>query len=259
MPVEMFALERQAEIAALVTNQRRASVPEIAQRFGVSEATVRRDLEFLEQTGKVKRTYGGAVTPEGLSSEIPIDVRSREHADQKETIGRLAAGLVGPNDTIMLDAATTTLAMVKHLRGIDNLRALTFGMRTAQLLGEVLGAGVYLCGGELHPATLSVTGYQAEEFVRNYYADKLFISARAISAAEGIMDFSEADAHLKQVMLARSATKALLVDSSKFETRAFATIADFGQIDLLITDQRPGADLAAALDAAGVEVLAPPA
>jgi|BarGraIncu00421A_1022006.scaffolds.fasta_scaffold00331_11 DeoR/GlpR family transcriptional regulator of sugar metabolism len=253
----MFALERQAGIAALVASQRRASVPEIAVRFGVSEATVRRDLEFLERSGKVRRAYGGAVTREGLSREIPIDIRAREHADAKAVIGRLAAGLVGPGDTIMLDASTTTLAMVEHLRGFDNLRVITFGLRTAQTLGDVVGQGVYLCGGELHPSTLSVTGYQAEEFVRNYYADKLFISARAISATEGIMDFSDADAHLKQAMLARAATKVLLLDSSKFGARAFSTIGGVGEIDYLITDQQPDGPLQSALEASGVEIILP--
>lgn len=253
----MFALERRAEIAALVASQRRASVPEIATRFGVSTATVRRDLEILEQEGMIKRAYGGAVTTEGLTNEIPIDVRTRSHANEKDVIGRLAAGLVGPNDTIMLDASTTTLAMVEHLRGVDNLRAITSGMRTAQLLGEVLGGGVYLCGGELHLTTLSVTGYQAEEFVRKYNADKLFISARAISATEGIMDFAESDAHLKQAMLSRASTRALLIDSSKFDTRAFATVAALDQIDTLITDVRPEGALTAALDNAGIQVITP--
>lgn len=253
----MFALERRAEIAALVAAQRRASVPEIARHFDVSQATVRRDLELLERAGKVKRAYGGAVTVEGLSSEIPIDVRSREHAAAKDAIGRLAADKVGANDTIMLDAATTTLAVVEHLRGIDNLRAITFGTRTAAALGAVLGGGVYLVGGEFHPVTLSVTGPQAEDFVRHYYADKLFFSARAISATEGIMDFSEADARLKRAMLARAATRVLLVDSSKFDTRAFAVVAGFDQVDQIITDRRPEGELAATLESAGVQVVTP--
>lgn len=253
----MFALERQAAIVALIKGQGRASVPEIAERFTISEATVRRDLETLEREGRLRRTYGGAVSTDGLTSEIPIDVRSRDHSAEKGRIGRLAAQYVDPSDTVMLDASTTTLAMVEHLRGVNNLRAITFGLRTAQALGDVLGGGVYLCGGELHPSTLSVTGYQAEDFVRNYYADKLFLSARAISPKEGIMDFSEADAHLKQAMLARSAKTYLLVDSSKFSARAFTVVADFTQIDFLITDTTPTGELAAALEAAGVEVVVP--
>lgn len=250
----MFALERQYEIVALVTSQRRASVPELADRFGVSEATVRRDLGILEREGKVKRAYGGVVTVESLASEIPIDVRSRSRSEAKDAIGRLAAQRVVGNDTIMLDASTTTLAMVKHLHGVGNLRAITFGMRTAQRLGEVLGGGVYLCGGELHPTTLSLTGHQAEEFIRNYYADQLFISARAISASEGIMDFSDADAHLKQVMLARASTRVLLIDSSKFGSRAFSTVGGLDQIDVMITDREPEADLMTALNQADVKV-----
>jgi len=253
----MFALERQAEIAKMVISERRASVPEIADRFGVSEATVRRDLEVLEQAGKLRRAYGGAIPMEGLTREIPIDVRSGEHADAKAAIGRLAASLVGPNDTIMLDASTTTLAMVEHLRGTDNLRAITFGVRTAQALGSTLGHGVYLCGGELHPSTLSVTGHQAEEFVGNYYADKLFISARAISASHGAMDFSDADAQLKQVMLARSAQRVLLIDSSKFGTQAFSKIAALDRFSYVITDREPDDILSAALASAGVEILIP--
>ncbi len=254
---EMFALERQAEIAALVRSQKRASVSEIAGRFGVSEATVRRDLETLEGDGHLKRAYGGAVAVEGLRSEIAIDVRSHEHAEEKAAIGRLAASLVEPNDTIMLDASTTTLAMVDYLRGIENLRALTSGVRTAQRLAEVLGQEVYCCGGRLSPSTLSVTGHQAEEFVRIYYADKVFISARAVSAAAGIMDFSEADAHLKQVMLSRSTKKVLLADSSKFGVRAFTVVATLSDVDVFIANRRPDAELMTALEAAGVEVRYP--
>ena len=147
--------------------------------------------------------------------------------------------------------------MVEHLRGLANVRAITFGLRTAQRLGELLRDDVYMCGGQLHPRTLSVTGYQAEEFVRNYYADKLFISVRAISATEGIMDFSEADARLKQVMLSRSALAVLLVDSSKFSEHAFTSVAPLDQIDVLVTDAAPEGALAAALDSAGVEVVIP--
>ncbi|MDR2374179.1 MAG: DeoR/GlpR family DNA-binding transcription regulator [Bifidobacteriaceae bacterium] len=253
----MFALERQAKIAALVASERRAAVPAIAEQFDVSEATVRRDLVVLERAGKLKRTHGGAVHVGVLAREISIDVRSRANAEAKDVIGRLAAQLVDPDDTIMLDAATTTLAMVGHLQGVANLRAVTSGVRTAQALGAVPGAGVYLCGGELRASTLSITGHQAEEFVRSYYADKLFLSARAISAEAGIMDFSEADARIKQTMIERSATKVLLVDSSKFDARAFIQIARLDQVDLLVTDKRPDAALAAALDAAGVKVVAP--
>ena len=253
----MFAVERRMEVAALVARRRRASVHEIAAHFDVSEATIRRDLDQLEIAGRIARTYGGAVAIDSLSSEIPIDVRTRNHADEKRAIGRLGAELVGPGDTIMLDASTTTLAMVEHLRGIDNLRAITFGLRTAELLGSVIGGGVYLCGGELHPSTLSVTGYQAEEFVRNYYADKLFISARAVSATSGVMDFSDADAHLKQAMMARATTTILLVDSSKFGAHAFSTVTELDQIDTLITDRQPSAELLAALNKAHVDLVVP--
>jgi len=256
-PADMFAIERRTAIATLVSSRRRASVPEIAAHFGVSQATVRRDLGQLEKDGKLRRAYGGAVATEGLGREIPIDTRARQNADAKKTIGQLAAGLVGPDDTIMLDASTTTLAMVEHLRGIANLRVITFGLRTAGLLGEVLGGGVHLCGGELHPATLSVTGYQAAEFVRNYYADKVFMSARAISATGGIMDFSDADAHLKQVMIARSTSTIVLIDSSKFGGHAFAKVAGLDQIDTLITDAPPDVEMQDALKGAGVQVIVP--
>lgn len=251
----MFALERRDAIVALVRAEGRAAVPDLAARFGVSEATVRRDLEVLERAARLRRAYGGALSADTLRSEIPIDVRTAEHAEQKSAIGRAAARMVSANDTVMLDASTTTLAMVEHLTGLPNIRAITSGMRTAQRLGEVLGSDVYLCGGQFRPATLSVTGYQAEEFVRSYFADLLFFSARALSPTDGVMDFSEADAHLKKVMLERSARAVLLIDSSKFGARAFSVVTGLAQVEVVITDQAPEGALATALEAAEVDII----
>jgi DeoR/GlpR family transcriptional regulator of sugar metabolism len=254
----MFALERRLEILRLLNIERKISVVQLAEKFFTSEATIRRDLEKLERQNLIKRTYGGALLLDGLSSEIPIEVRSREHIQEKSVIGKLAARFVDNSDIIIMDGSTTTLAMVDHLRGVENLTVITNGIRTATYLGESLHQNVYCCGGKLRESTLILGGYQTEEFISHYNAEKLFFSCRAVSKTGGIMDFSDDDARLKQKMIERSGMVFLLCDGSKIGKKAFCFVSFFDAINYFITDMKPADDFLEVLDKAKVTVLYPP-
>jgi DeoR family fructose operon transcriptional repressor len=214
-------------------------------------------MEKLEKQGLIKRTYGGAILLDGPNSEIPLDVRTHEHEEEKSKIGSLAAAYISQSNIIMLDASTTVLAMLKYLHSHDDLTVITNGIRTVTYFAEVLNKEVYCTGGILRESSLTLSGYHAEDFVSHYKAEKFFFSCRAVSPTDGIFDFSDEDAHIKQKMLSRSDEKYLLCDSSKIEQKAFCHVADFDDIDYFITDKKPHPPLLAVLEKAHVKVVYP--
>ncbi len=253
----MLALERRLELLQLLKKYKSVSIAQLAKEFYISEATIRRDLEKLEKQGQIKRTYGGAMFLQGMSSEIPIEVREKEHIKEKDTIGRLAAQFIKNSDIIMMDPATTTLSIVKYLDGVENLTVITNGIKTATQLAEAQQQNVYCCGGKLRENGLTLLGHHTEEFIKNYNAGKFFFSCRTFSYTEGPMDFSDDESRIKQVMISRTETVFLLCDSSKINKKAFCRVCPMEDIDYFITDQKPEPELMSILDKHGIKAVFP--
>ena len=230
-----------------------ARVAELAQRLGVTEETIRRDLDALAAAGRVLRRHGGAVPAAAEDRELPHDTRKRLNPREKEAIARAAAARVQPGQTVLLDASSTALFLAQHLADQEQT-VLTNSLLVAGALTRHAHTRVVLIGGTLFKPSRSLLGPVAEQALRGYRADVLFLSARGVDAAWGISDANEAQAALKRVMIAQADRRILMADHSKFGIRAPDRIAPWPEMHELIADaEAPRADLAQ-IERAGVTV-----
>ncbi len=212
----------------------------------------------LEREGALTRTRGGAMldadapSPVIDSEEPAFAARLRNHQEEKRRIAATAAELVDRRLSVALDVGTTTHLLAQALTDRSNVKFFTSSLRTALLLGES-SREVYVPAGQIRGEEMSICGPAAREEFKRYWFDIVFIGASGITV-DGMFDYSLEDSELKRVYLRRSARKVLLCDSSKFHHMSLIKIADLSDIDLLICDAAPPADIAAALTEANVAV-----
>nr|WP_269328296.1 DeoR/GlpR family DNA-binding transcription regulator [Kineosporia mesophila] len=253
---------RKAQLATYVSEAGQVTVTELATRFGVSSDTIRRDLDQLSNDGVLVRTYGGAVSQSTMAPvDSTIDVRLKLQQDEKDVIATLAVGLIENGFTIMLNGGTTTLAVARALRNHRDLTVATNSLPIPPAIPETAVRGVYLVGGAVRLLTQTTVGALTfrtaggnELEVR---CDLALIAVGAVSADAGYTTSNLAEAEMMREMCSRSSRVAILADSTKFGRRLFAQVCALGDVDYLITDAPPPADLRAALAAAGVEILFP--
>ena len=197
----MFTLERQNEIMEILKKNKFISINKLAEHFYISTASIRRDLEKLEQQGLVKRTYGGVMLVEGVHAEIPLVVREVEQKVEKTKIAQAAAALIKNQDTVFLDSSTTTRQICSFLGDKSNLTVITNGIRAISALAEYDNIAVYGVSGKLRHHSLSMVGSQAESFVQDFWASKLFFSCTGLSMRHGAMDYSDAEAEVRKTMM----------------------------------------------------------
>ena len=160
----MLAAERQARIVHLIAQQKTVTVAELCKRFSVSDMTVRRDLQRLENDGILVRTHGGAVAST-LEQDAAFGVREQSFTEEKEAIARVAASLVHPGETVILDAGTTTARLARYLHGKAGLTVITTSLHVLRELGSDDQITLIATGGTVRQATLSFVGSWAEEML----------------------------------------------------------------------------------------------
>ena len=250
----------------LVRNAGRASLADLAARLGVSEMTVRRDLDALQARGLVERVRGGAVAVTG--SESGFAARAGWQAGLKERIGRAAAARVEPGATVLLDAGTTTVHVARALAdraaaGEGPFTAAVVSLPVADALADRPGVRLLVVGGESRPGERSLAGPLTAAVLRQLTFDLFVMSIGAVSAEAGWSEFTLEDAEVKQVALQQARSSLVVADASKLGVRAFASVAPLDAVGRLVTDASardpqltPAAqDTLAALENAHVEVL----
>jgi DeoR family glycerol-3-phosphate regulon repressor len=252
---------RQQQVRLAFQRDGFVSVADLAAATGVSTMTIRRDLTRLAADGLVSRTHGGAVAltdaaGDGEAGSTLFDRRLSRNRAAKSAIARHAARLVGPALSLGLDVGTTVLAVARELAGRSDLRICTSNLRAAMTLAG-LGSTVYVLGGEVRMPELSVVGASATDSLKSHYFDLVFLGASGLDSF-GLYDFSPEDGDVKRAFIASAGRVVLLCDSSKFGRRALARVAGLEALDVLLCDRAPPSDLAAALAAAGVEIIVAP-
>lgn len=254
---------RKAELAAFVADAGEVTVAQLADRFDVSPDTIRRDLDQLDSDGVLIRTHGGAVSLSAVPRpETGLDVRMRLQTLAKERIAALAATLVQDSSTLIVNAGTTTLAVV---RALTDHRDLTIATNSLRLPAEVPAKAcrdLYVFGGAVRPSAQATIGpvripawaSGAELDIR---CDLALIGVGAVSAESGYSTSNLVEASMMADMMDRATTVAVLADSSKFGRRLFAQIAELGRADYLVTDVMPPDDLREALQQHEVTILVP--
>ena len=215
-------------------------VDDLSRAFGVSVATIRRDLDWLGREGLVTRTYGGAVLG-NLRAEQTLREREISNASAKDAIARKAAGLVAPGSTVLLDGGTTTGRLSRYLARVPGLTIFATGLNALNVLVESdLEIQVVALGGALRRANQALVGPLAETVVRTVYADIAFLGTDCLDAQRGFSSRTLEQNSLKQLMAAHSRRTVVVADSSKLNTgwsTYWATLASPYQ---LITDDGAG-------------------
>lgn len=234
----MLAAERRNEILTLLKEEGRVIVADLSKKYGVTEETIRRDLEKLEHDGFAERTYGGAVVKGSERDEIPFLGRKRENIEAKIKIAAKLAEMIHDGDRMMLDASTTALFVAKQIKDKKNLTVITNSIEILLELSDVQGWKVLSTGGILKGTGLSLLGHQAEQMVDHFFVDQAIVSCKGVDLRKGFTDSSEQDAGVRKRMLCSATKRMMAVDNAKFNHISFTQIADFSGIDVLVTDKK---------------------
>jgi DeoR/GlpR family transcriptional regulator of sugar metabolism len=246
----------------LVRGAGRATLADLAGRLGVSEMTVRRDLDELARQGLVERVRGGAVALRIPAESAGFAARDGWQVATKNRLGAAAAALVQPGESVLLDAGTTMVQVAGHLLARAPLTVVALGLQAAVRLADQPGIRLLVPGGESRPGERSLVGHLALRTLESLSFDRYLMSIGAVHHAVGWSEFAPEDATVKQVGLSRSARSVVVADTTKLGVRAFVKVADLAAVDTFVTDDAvpdpvanpAAADTLAALTEAGVEV-----
>lgn len=235
----MLAAQRRSLILEKAYSEKRVIVAELSKEFGVSEETIRRDLEKLEEEGHVTKEYGGAIVSEKTGIDLPFNIRRQSNPAGKQKIAELVSNLLEDGDNIFLDASTTAVFIAKNIKSKEGLTVITNSIENIVELADAPSVEVVSTGGKLNPASMSLQGRRVAESISEYNVDKAIFSCKGIDAIKGIADGNDEASGVKQHMISASAKVYLAVDSSKFDKTAFSKICDISEIDVVVTDRRP--------------------
>jgi len=250
---ELYPQERHNEILRLVAEAGRVSVSDLSRRFGVSEVTIRSDLQLLAAQKLLVRTHGGALAGDQSMSVLPLTTRLQLQAQEKRRIGQAAAESVSDGDAIFLDTSSTTLAIAKYLKQHRYLTIITNSLAVAQEMLGAPGSEVVMPGGRLRRDTASLVGTDGLEMLRPFHIQKGFFGAHGITLEAGLTDVSADEAEVKRPILAMCYQVIAVFDSTKWDKVGLASFAELAQIDRIITDDAP-VELAKQIRTLGVEL-----
>jgi len=239
---ELYPAERQQQILNLLSQNGRASVADLSEELGVSEVTIRMDLQTLAGQNLIIRTHGGAV-PAAQAPELSLVLRRQQQNSEKERIGAAAMGLVANGDAIFLDASSTALALATNLRKHRDLTILTHSLMVAQSLVDAPGVTVVMTGGTLQRDTISLLGTDGLAILRKYNIKSGFFGAHGLSFPEGLTDVSAGEAEVKREVVAMCRQVVALIDATKWGRVGPASFASPNQIHTIVTDQAADAAL----------------
>lgn len=248
----MARKDRIPKILDVARTAGQVEVAAMASELGVSEMTIRRDLEHLEAQGLLRRFHGGATISAQRNYEPPFVERSAYKSKAKERIAELVAASLAPGDTVIIDVGTTALAIAEALRRRSDLTVLTPSLRVATLLGSTANRVVCL-GGQVRPGELSLVGDVTQRVLRMFEVDVCVLGVAGLHPEKGLTEYNSDDAAVKRVMIEQSRRVELAIDSSKIGAVAFAVVAPVSVVDTVYTDSIDDS-ARHALRAAGVEV-----
>lgn len=244
---------RQHDILTAVRETGRVTVDGLAERFGVTLQTIRRDLTTLCDAGLLDRTHGGAMLPSGVTN-IAYEERRRVAAGAKEAIGRAAAALVPSGASLFLNIGTTTEAVARALMDTPNLMVVTNNLNVAQILAAHPSAEVVVTGGRLRRSDMGLVGDMAVETIRQFKVDMAIVGGSALDEDGDILDFDPDEVRASRAILRQARMAVLVADATKLTRTAPVRIAGLSDLDRWITDRPPGARLEGLAAEAGTQI-----
>ncbi len=255
MSKPLIPAQRRERIQEYLVTHKIVRMDDLYSLLDTSEATVRRDLEWLEREGVVERTHGGAILSQRLTLEPEYLQRAQKHPEEKRLIGAMAAALIEENDVVFINSGTTTTQVIRHIRANAGITVFSNNINAALEVGEA-GFKHHLVGGEYQPHSNSVAGRFAVDNLRQVYADKAILGVDGVSLLYGCTVPSNVEAEVVKQMIERTRGKIIIVaDSSKWGVVANFQITTINGIDKLITDEAFDPSAIEALAACSVECL----
>ncbi|WP_328665853.1 DeoR/GlpR family DNA-binding transcription regulator [Streptomyces sp. NBC_00322] len=251
----MYAPERQQRILELAQDRGRVEVPSLAEDFGVTQETIRRDLSALERAGLLRRVHGGALPAGGLHLEPGLAERDSTAAADKERIAKAALALLPEEGSLLLDAGTTVSRLAAQLPLDSALTVVTNALPVAARLAEHPQLNLHLVGGRLRHRTQAAVDAWALRDLADLDADMAVIATNGFSPEAGLSTPDLAEAAVKRAMVASARQVVLVADSTKYGARYFARFATLDQVDVVVTDTGLTDEQAAEIAALGPEVI----
>jgi len=247
--------ERHTEIVNLLQQEKRVLVSELSKSFAVSEVTIRKDLQELEQMGLCRRFHSGAASIDQTAFDVPVRQKETENRQQKQQIAKAAVEMLGSCNSIILDAGSTAHFIARFLPRNKKLRVVTNSLLVGAELGEFSNIDLLLTGGNVRHESQALIGPIALASLSKVNVDIAFIGAMGVSARNGFTSATILEAQGKEAMLLAARKKVVVADHSKLNKAAFAPFARIDEVDMLITDYGAPAQAVSELKAAGLNCI----
>jgi DeoR family transcriptional regulator of aga operon len=249
--------ERRRLIVELVEQQGRATVDELATRFGTSTVTIRADLDMLARSSAIARSHGGALPVAVAASDTPLNIKETRWHAQKLRIGQAAAAMIKDGETIILDSGSTTVEIARQIRlmKFESLTVITNALNIAMELSGIPQIRVMMLGGLLRQTSYSLVGPDAEQTLAKLSADRLFLGVDGLDPNVGVTTPDPLEASLNALMIRVSRQTIAVLDASKLGQRSLSVITPLPNLHMVITDSSADAGIVETLREAGVDVL----
>ncbi len=251
----LFLEERRQNILARIEQQRRVSVAELSRQLGVSEVTIRTDLQALADEQLIVRTHGGAIAVREGKPDLALIRRRQQQVQQKNKIGQAAAAMVSDEEAIFLDSSSTTLALTRHLKQRRRLTLITNSLVVAQEMLDASGVTVVMPGGTLQREMASLIDVNGLELLQRFHIQKGFFGAHGISLQEGLTDVSAGEAEFKRLLIQRCYQVVALLDATKWGKVGLASFASLDDVDAIITDSGAPPELLRQVESMDIETI----
>lgn len=232
----MYLQERRQQVLQRVQTAGQVTVTELSREFGVSEVTIRHDLQALAEHNLIVRTHGGAVAADKGGGELELSLRRRRHIQEKSRIGAAGAAMIANGDAIILDSSSTALAVAHHLKDHRHLTVITNSIAIAQELLDAPGVTVVMAGGRLRRDTASLIGTDGLNILHQYNIQKGFFGAHGLTLENGLTDVSADEAAVKRPLVSMCRQVIAVIDATKWGQVGLASFATVAQISTVISD-----------------------
>jgi DeoR family glycerol-3-phosphate regulon repressor len=245
---------RQEQLVERLRRDRLLSVSALAEALEVSTETIRRDVRALAAKGVLVKQHGNVLWPENRDDE-PLQRRMAANMGAKKRIAQAIAREIKDGESLLIDSGSTTMYVAEALRGHRNLTVVTISAPIAQMLAPGEGNRVFLAGGEVRADDCAAYGPACLAYLGQFSAETAILSAAAISREFGVMDHHMCEVEVCRVLVERAERVIVAADHTKFSAKGLIAACPLAEIDLVVTDAAPPADLAATFEGADVELL----
>lgn len=251
----MLRDERIEKIKVLLQKSETVRVAHLSELLNVTSETIRKDLEYLEDLGEVRRVHGGAILKQSNTKETNFSVRETINKEQKAELASLTTAFVKEGDCIALDVSTTNTEVIKQLAtSFQQLSIVTNCLSIATIAAQNPNFSIFLTGGILKNSELCLVGQKAVDFVEGFHIDTFFMSASGVSLDQGFLDYGLDELSVKQAMLRNATSVFAVMDYTKFNKTAIFKVGGLAIVDGIITNPALNEDIVHDFKEAGVTI-----